>query len=135
MKGYTLNFGDEILSGAFPFAYADWATLYGLGSWDAADMSGIHNIFRYVFDIPMGAITNPPLLSISFDANGRVVIAAVAQERDPPAVVRARRAHRQKAGGAQLAVPAAECGAFTIQSSKGQSISTRSGNRRTFSHQ
>ena len=55
---------------------------------DAADSLGIHNVFRYLFDIPTGAITNPPLLSITFDASGRVVIAAVAQERDPPVVGR-----------------------------------------------
>ena len=74
VKGYTLDFGDGILSGAFPFAYADWAALYGLGAWDAADASGIHNVFRYLFDVPTGAITNPPLLSISFDASGNPVI-------------------------------------------------------------
>ena len=74
MKGYTLDFGNEILSGGFPFAYADWAALYGLGAWDAADASGIHNVFRYLFDVPTGAITNPPLLSISFDASGNPVI-------------------------------------------------------------
>ena len=60
MKGYTLNFGNEILSGAFPFAYAEWATLYGLGAWAATDSLGIHNVFRYLFDVPTGAITNPP---------------------------------------------------------------------------
>ena len=74
MKGYTLDFGDEILSGAFSLPYDDWATLYGLGAWDAADASGIHNVFRYIFDVPTGAITNPPLLSISFDASGNPVI-------------------------------------------------------------
>ena len=31
-------------------------------------------MFRYLFDIPTGAITNPPLLSISFDASGNPVI-------------------------------------------------------------
>ena len=74
VTGYTLNFGDEILSGAFSLPYDDWATLYGLGAWDAADASGIHNVFRYLFDVPTGAITNPPLLSISFDASGNPVI-------------------------------------------------------------
>ena len=43
-------------------------------TWDAADASGIHNVFRNLFDIPAGAITNPPLLSISFDASGNPVI-------------------------------------------------------------
>ena len=41
---------------------------------NAADASGIHNVFRYIFDVPTGAITNPPLLSISFDASGNPVI-------------------------------------------------------------
>ena len=82
--------------------------------WNSADASGIHNVFRYLFDVPTGAFTNPPLLSISFDASGNPVIhtpplnpsatdfdisivatsdldvwgaavpAAVAQQRDPP---------------------------------------------------
>ena len=85
-----------------------------VATWDAADASGIHNVFRYLFDVPTGAFTNPPLLSISFDASGNPVIhtpllnpsatdfdisivatsdlnvwgaavpAAVAQQRDPP---------------------------------------------------
>ena len=43
---------------------------------NAADTLGIHNVFRYFFDIPTGAITNPPLLSISFDASGNPVVSA-----------------------------------------------------------
>ena len=76
---------------------------------DAADASGIHNVFRYLFDVPTGAFTNPPLLAISIDASGNPVIhtpplnpsatgfdisilasdtpVAVAQQRDPPGVV------------------------------------------------
>ena len=46
---------------------------------NAADASGIHNVFRYLFDVPTGAFTNPPLLSISFDASDSPVI-------HPPAV-------------------------------------------------
>ena len=48
--------------------------LHITGAWAPADASGIHNVFRYLFDIPTGAITNPPLLSISFDASGNPVI-------------------------------------------------------------
>ena len=51
------------------------ATAMTLGAWDAAaDALGIHNVFRYLFDTPTGAITNPPLLSISFGAFGNPVI-------------------------------------------------------------
>ena len=42
--------------------------------WNSADASGIHNVFRYLFDVPTGAFTTPPLLSISFDASGNPVI-------------------------------------------------------------
>jgi hypothetical protein len=31
-------------------------------------------VFRYLFDVPTGPFTNPPLLSISFDASGRPLI-------------------------------------------------------------
>ena len=41
-----------------------------VATWDAADASGIRNVSRYLFDVPTGAFTNPPLLSISFDASG-----------------------------------------------------------------
>ena len=57
------------------YGYAAWAADNGVsGAWDATDASGIHNVFRYAFDVPTGAITNPPLISISFDASGRAVI-------------------------------------------------------------
>ena len=43
--------------------YETWAAANGVaGAWDATDASGIHNVFRYLFDVPAGAITNPPLL-------------------------------------------------------------------------
>ena len=42
--------------------------------WNSADASGIRNEFRNLFDTPTGAFTNPPLLSISFDASGNPVI-------------------------------------------------------------
>ncbi len=55
--------------------YEIWAAANGtMGAWDATDASGIHNVFRYLFDKPSGAFENPPLISITFDANGRAVI-------------------------------------------------------------
>ena len=55
--------------------YAVWAAANGTtGAWDATDASGVHNVFRYLFDKPSGAFENPPILSISFDASGRAVI-------------------------------------------------------------
>ena len=44
------------------------------GAWNETDANGVHNVFRYLFDIPAGASTNPPLLSISVDADGNAVI-------------------------------------------------------------
>ncbi len=41
-----------------------------VATWDAADASGIRNVFRNLFDVPIGAFTTPPLLSITFDASG-----------------------------------------------------------------
>jgi hypothetical protein len=55
--------------------FDDWAASNGIvGAWDATDASGIHNVFRYAFDIPGGSVTDPLLLSITFDADGRPVI-------------------------------------------------------------
>ena len=55
--------------------YVIWAAANGTtGAWNATDASGVHNVFRYLFDKPSGAFENPPLLSISFDASGRAVI-------------------------------------------------------------
>ena len=55
--------------------YAVWAAANGTtGAWNATDASGVHNVFRYLFDKPSGTFENPPLLSISFDASGRAVI-------------------------------------------------------------
>ena len=42
------------VSAGSPFSYADWAALHGLGAWDAADARGIHNVFRYAFNVPTG---------------------------------------------------------------------------------
>ena len=70
VTGYTLDFGDEIFSRVFSSCYAEWAALYGLGAWNAAAASGIHNMFRYLFYVPIGAFTNPPLRLIAFDATG-----------------------------------------------------------------
>ena len=71
VTGYTLDFGDEILSGVFSSGYADWASLHGLGAWDAADARGIHNVFRYAFNVPTGDFA---LLGIAFNDDGKAVI-------------------------------------------------------------
>ena len=74
VKRYVLNLGDETVTGAFPSAYDLWAAANGLGAWDATDAFGIHNVFRYAFDKPTGAFTNPPLLSITFDGGQPIVL-------------------------------------------------------------
>ena len=52
-----------------------WAAANGVsGAWDATDALGIHNVFRYAFDTPTGAFTNPPLLSITFDGGLPVIL-------------------------------------------------------------
>ena len=58
-----------------PTAYENWAAANGVsGAWDATDAHGIHNVFRYLFDTPTGAFTNPPLLSITFDGGQPVIL-------------------------------------------------------------
>ncbi len=55
--------------------FDDWAAENRLAdAWNAKDAFGVPNVFRYAFDVPKGPVTNPPLLSISFDANGLPVI-------------------------------------------------------------
>lgn len=61
--------------GATPSPYDLWAANSSItGAWDATDAGGVANVFRYVFDVPEGPVTNPPLLSISFDASGETAI-------------------------------------------------------------
>ena len=55
--------------------YETWAAANGVaGAWDATDASGIANVFRYVFNVPAGAFTNPPLLDIAIEGGSAVVI-------------------------------------------------------------
>ena len=55
--------------------YETWAAANGVaGAWDATDASGIANVFRYVFNVPAGAFTNPPLLDIAIEDGNAVVI-------------------------------------------------------------
>ena len=55
--------------------YAAWATENGItGAWDAKDALGIPNVFRYAFGKPTGSFANPPLISITIDADGNAVI-------------------------------------------------------------
>ena len=75
VKRYVLNLGDETVTGAFPSAYDLWAAANGVaGAWNATDASGIHNVFRYVFNVPTGVFTNPPLLDIAIEGDSAVVI-------------------------------------------------------------
>ena len=54
--------------------YAAWATANGVGAWNATDANGIANVFRYAFNKPTGAFTEPPLLDITFNAAGKAVV-------------------------------------------------------------
>ena len=55
--------------------YAAWAAASGIsGAWDETDALGIHNVFRYAFDKPTGAFTNPPLLGIAFASDGTALV-------------------------------------------------------------
>ena len=47
--------------------YSSWAAANGLsGAWDAKDASGVYNVFRYVFNKPVGDFSETPLIGISF---------------------------------------------------------------------
>ena len=73
---YALDFGNWTVEGLFaePTAYERWAAANGVdGGWTKRDASGVHNVFRYAFDVPRGAF-DPPLLSIFFDADGGPVV-------------------------------------------------------------
>ena len=55
--------------------YAAWATENGVsGAWDAVDANGIANVFRYAFNKPTGAFSEPVLLDIRFNEQGKAVI-------------------------------------------------------------
>ena len=55
--------------------YENWAAANGVaGAWDATDANGIHNVFRYAFNVPTGAFTNPPLIDIEIEGGNAVVI-------------------------------------------------------------
>ena len=64
-----------VITGAAMAGYLDWASDNGItGDWDDVDAYGIHNVFRYAFDKPSGAFTDPVLLDIAFNAEGKVVV-------------------------------------------------------------
>ena len=44
------------------------------GAWDEVDANGVANVFRYAFDKPTGAFTEPVLLDIAFNEQGKAVI-------------------------------------------------------------
>ena len=55
--------------------YAVWAAASGIsGAWNETDALGIHNVFRYAFDKPTDAFTNPPLLDIAFASDGTALV-------------------------------------------------------------
>ena len=64
-----------ITGGGSGSGYAAWATANGVsGAWDAVDADGVANVFRYAFDKPTGAFTDPPMLDITFNAEGKAVV-------------------------------------------------------------
>ena len=64
-----------ITSGGSSSGYTAWATANGVsGAWNATDANGIVNVFRYAFNKPTGAFTEPVLLDITFNAAGKAVI-------------------------------------------------------------
>ena len=44
------------------------------GAWDEVDANGVANVFRYAFNKPTGAFTDPVLIDITFNAQGKAVI-------------------------------------------------------------
>ena len=64
-----------ITGGSSGSGYAAWAAANGVsGAWDAVDASGVANVFRYAFNKPSGAFTDPVLIDITFNAQGKAVI-------------------------------------------------------------
>ena len=64
-----------ITGGGSGSGYAAWATENGVsGAWNATDANGVANVFRYAFDKPTGAFTDPPMLDITFNAVGKAVV-------------------------------------------------------------
>ena len=50
--------------------YADWAEANGInGGMGEMDAGGIHNVFRYVFNVPSGEFANPPLIDIAVEGD------------------------------------------------------------------
>ena len=77
--GYWANAAEKVqFSGGAESGYGAWAVAAGLGGKGTAAMMGGHgldgkvaNAFIYAFD---DAATNAPLMTISFDANGKPVV-------------------------------------------------------------
>ena len=64
-----------ITGGGSSSDYAAWAAANGvLGDWDDADANGVANVFRYAFNKPSGAFSEPVLLDIRFNEQGKAVI-------------------------------------------------------------
>ena len=73
VQGSSIDYGCYE-SPAATAGYPYWSWKWSFGAWNEKGADGIYNVFRYAFDKPSGAITNPPLLSISFDADGSAVV-------------------------------------------------------------
>ena len=66
---------DEVVWTPDAGGYDSWATENGVsGEWNAVDASGVANVFRYAFNKPSGAFTDPVLLDIAFNEQGKAVI-------------------------------------------------------------
>ena len=58
----------------YDYPYEIWAAANGIsGEWDETDELGIHNVFRYAFDKPVGAFADPPILDIAIEDGNAVV--------------------------------------------------------------
>ena len=66
---------DEVVWTPDAGGYDSWATANGVtGEWNDTDANGVANVFRYAFDKPTGAFTDPPMLDITFNAAGKAVV-------------------------------------------------------------
>ncbi len=67
----TITRGGSVVAAGYPA----WAGNNGVsGAWDEVDANGVANVFRYAFDKPTGAFTDPVLLDIAFNEQGKAVI-------------------------------------------------------------
>lgn len=66
-------------------SYDDWCARKGVtGDWDEEDVSGLPNVFRYVFDMEPEDFATTPLINIEMGADGKVIIKTPSQVRPCP---------------------------------------------------